>query len=299
MRPKGAKRGLDRAIGQIAARQHGVVSVKQLHAASADSSAIKRRVAAGRLHRVHQGVYAVGHPRLSDRGRWMAAVLACRDGAVLSHRSAGELWGIVRSSARRPPEAGGGEGSPVDVTVPGTGGRRRQRGIRIHRSSTLIPAECTRRDGIPVTNPARTLSDLARILSGTQFAAVLREAEFLRLPIRAAGEQARARQNVARTRTELEALFLAVVRRHRLPPPEVNVKIDRYEVDFLWRAERLIVEVDGWVAHRTRSAFEEDRARDTRLKLLGFDVFRFTWRQIEAEPKAVAATIRAVLRRAA
>ncbi len=226
----------------------------------------------------------------------MAAVLACGDGAVLSHRSAGELWGIVRPRARRASVRG--KPAPVDVTVPGTGGRKRHRGIRLHRSSTLTSAECTRQDGIPVTNPARTLSDLSRILSVTQFAAALREAEFLRLPI-GAGEQVRGKQNATRTRTELEVLFIAAVRRHRLPVPEVNVKIDRYEVDFLWRDERLIVEVDGWESHGTRSAFEVDRERDVRLKLLGFDVLRFTWRQIAANPGAVASTLRAVLRRAA
>jgi very-short-patch-repair endonuclease len=293
MRPKGANRSLDQAIAQIAARQHGVISVRQLHSAGADPSAIKRHVATGRLHRVHRGVYAVGHPRLSDKGRWMAAVLACGDGAVLSHRSAGELWGIVRPHARQ--ADGRGEAARVDVTVPGTGGRKRQKGIRLHRSSTLIADECTRRDEIPVTNPARTMSDLLRILSETQFAAALREAEFRRLPIGNDSVPARGKGNPPRIRSELESRFLALIRRHRLPAPNVNVEIDRYEVDFLWRTQRLIVEADGWESHGTRSAFEEDRARDARLKVLGFDVLRFTWRQIESDSAAVAATIRALL----
>ena len=218
----------------------------------------------------------------------MAAVLACGEGAVLSHRSAAALWGML-GRPRRPSEAGGGGGA-VDVTVPGAGGRARRRGIRLHRSHTLSPADCTRRAGIPVTTPARTLADLRRILPSKQFARVLREAEYLGLPV---GEAFKP----DRSRTDLEALFLSLVRRHRLPRPEVNVRVDRYVVDFLWRAQRLVVEVDGWESHRTRSAFEEDRARDARLKVLGYEVLRFTWRQVEHDARAVAGTVREVLRR--
>jgi very-short-patch-repair endonuclease len=89
--------------------------------------------------------------------------------------------------------------------------------------------------------------------------------------------------------------MLALCRRHRLPRPEVNVKVDQVEVDFLWREQGLVVETDGWEAHRSRSAFEEDRARDARLKLLGYDVVRFTWRQIDRDPAGVARTIRSLL----
>jgi very-short-patch-repair endonuclease len=293
MRQESANRHCDSAVARIAARQHGVLSVTQLHAAGVDQSAIKRRLKAGRLHRVHRRVYAVGHPRLSDEGRWMAAVLACGEGAALSHRSAGELWGILRP--RGPRLSATRESGPVDVTVLGTSGRKTQRGISLHRSSTLTAAQCTRREGIPVTRPARTLDDLRPGLSEAEFGAALREAEFLRLPI---GDWAntRAGSNAAhRTRTELESMFMAMVRRHRLPRPEVNVKVDRYEVDFLWRDEALIVEVDGWESHGTRSAFEEDRSRDARLKVLGFDVVRFTWLQVENEAALVARTIRALL----
>ena len=193
----------------------------------------------------------------------MAAVLACGEGAVLSHTSAAELWGI-RRRVRRLSDAGGTRRTgPVHVTVPSTAGKRKRHGIVLHRSTTLIARHCTRRDGIPVTTPARTLSDLRPLLSPAQFAAAIREAEFLRLPI--ADVQAGWRRRRPRTRSELEARFMALCRRHRLPRPEVNVAIDGYEVDFLWREQRLIVEVDGWDSHRTRSAFEEDRARDARL----------------------------------
>jgi very-short-patch-repair endonuclease len=222
----------------------------------------------------------------------MAAVLACGDDSVLSHRSAGELWRILRAGRRSATD--GRNEAPVDVTVPGNGGRKGHRGISLHRSSTLSPGDCILRDGIPVTRPSRTLADLRPILSEAEFGAALREAEFLRLPIGDRGD-GRGSNTPPRTRTELEARFMSLVRRHRLPKPEVNVKVDRYEVDFLWRDQRLIVEVDGWESHGTRSAFEEDRARDARLKVLGFEVLRFTWWQVESDARTVAATVRALL----
>jgi very-short-patch-repair endonuclease len=285
MPEEGGKQGRDGAIARLAAHQHGVVSVQQLYAAGLSSSAIGDRVNAGRLHRVHRGVYAIGHPHLSDRGRWLAAVLASGKGAVLSHRSAGELWGILGHRPRRFSEAGGSSRT-VDVTIPGGSGRKGRMGISLHRSSTLTAADCARRDGIPVTNPARTLADLHLSFPRQVFDRALREAEFLNVPI---GRQ------TDHTRSELEARFLSLLRRHRLPQPEVNVRIDRFVVDFLWRSERLVVELDGWESHSGRLAFEEDRARDARLKLLGFEVVRFTCRQIQEERRSVVRTIRALL----
>ncbi len=140
-----------------------------------------------------------------------------------------------------------------------------------------------------MTKPARTLQDLRRILPTAQFAAALREAEYLRLPIG-------SRFDPDGTRTELEARFLALCRRHHLSQPEVNARVGPFKVDFLWGDQRLIVEVDGWESHRTRSAFESDRARDTRLKLLGYEVVRFTHRQVMDEKSRVARTVRALLR---
>ena len=273
-----ANKRLDVSIAKIAARQHGVITTSQLEAAGVLSSGISDRVRAGRLHRVHRGVYAVGHPNIGNEGRWIAAVLACGEGAVLSHRSAAALWKI-------------GPVAPViEVTVAGGGGRATRKGIRVHRSRTLSPADLTRRAGIPVTRPARTLEDLRRILPSRQFARVLREAEYLRLPV---GDALKP----DRTRSDLEAMFLALARRRCLPQPEVNVRVDRFLVDFLWRHERLIVEVDGWESHRTRSAFEEDRARDARLKVIGYEILRFTWRQVEDDAVGVARTVRDLLRR--
>ena len=217
----------------------------------------------------------------------MAAVLACGDGAVLSHASAGELWGMLR--ARRPPSPAGVDVN-VHVTVGTEAGRRPRAGIVVHRSRTLDDSQMTRRLNIPVTTPSRTLADLRRLLPQPQFAAALRQAEFLRLPIEAWLEP-------DGTRSELEARFLALCRRHRLPKPEVNAGAGPFTVDFLWPERRLVVEVDGWDAHGTRAAFEADRERDTHLKLLGFEVVRFTWRQLRDDPAAVAAALRELLRK--
>jgi len=272
-----AKERRDASVARIAARQHGVVTSAQLRIAGVLPSGITDRLRAGHLHRLYRGVYAVGHPNIGNEGRWMAAVLACGEGAALSHRSAAALWRIGPLSA------------PVDVTVASSGGRASRQGIRLHRSLTLSPADLTRRAGIPVTKPARTLEDLRRVLPRKWFARALREAEFLGLPI---GEDFKP----DRTRTDLEGLFLSLVRRHRLPQPEVNVRVDRFIVDFLWRTECLIVEVDGWESHRMRSAFETDRARDARLNVLGYAVVRFTWRQVDNDAREVARTVRNLLR---
>jgi very-short-patch-repair endonuclease len=288
MRSESDKSPRDAAIARLAANQHGVITTAHLIAAGLSRGRIAERVKAGRLHPLHRGVYAVGHTCVSDEGRWMAAVLACGEGAVLSHLSAGQLWGIRPRQRRASGTGTPGELPDVHVTVPKTSGMKRRKGVVLHRSTTLIDRHCTLRDGIPVTTPARTLADLRPLLSPAQVSAAVREAEFLRLPIEGQIESDRAR-------TELEQAMLAICRRHRLPRPEVNVKIDQFEVDFLWRDRRLVVEVDGWDSHRTRSAFEEDRARDARLAVLGYEVLRFTWRQVTQDARPVAETIRLLL----
>jgi very-short-patch-repair endonuclease len=239
---------------------------------------ISRRVEAGRLHRLHRGVYAVGHRRLSDQGKWMAAVLAWGPKAVLGHRSAAELWRLL--SPRR---------GPVHVTLPGRGGRGK-RGIRLHRSPSLLPSDVTRHEGIPVTTPARTIRDLRRVATVDEVRRAIREAEFLGLAI---GEQAGREQ--APTRSRLERRVLAMCRRHRLPKPEVNAYVGPHEVDFLWRDKKLVVETDGYEGHRGRQAFEEDRARDAELRVLGYTVVRFTYRQVTERWGWVEETVRALL----
>jgi very-short-patch-repair endonuclease len=255
---------VDRAIAGIAQRQHGLITARQLAGVGVDRRGVSRRAQAGRLHRLYRGVYAVGHRRLSREGRWLAAVLACGPGAVLSHRSAAALWGM------RPQSSG-----PVEVTVPATGGRAQRPGLLIHRSTCLDPSATTRREDIPVTTPARTISDLRRVLPSDQLDAAIRRAEVLRLDI---GAQPGYEPDL--TRSELERRLLGICRQHDLPMPEVNARIGPHWVDFLWRDRRLIVETDGYRHHGTRAAFESDRERDLRLKLMGFTVVRFTYRQV-------------------
>lgn len=286
----------DLVIARIAVRQHGVVSQVQLLSAGISTSSISRRVNAGRLYRVHRGVYAVGRLGLTPKGAWMAAVLACRTsaaggaqsrGVALSHRSAAALWGML------PPPGG-----PVDVSVVGTGGKAKRRGIRIHRCQTLLPACVTSRKGIPVTTSARTISDLRRAalarsqpgaISQKELRRAIRQAELLGLPL---GSDVIS----DRTRSELERLFLRLCTRHRFPVPEVNVRVGDLEVDFLWRDKHLVVETDGYRYHRGKVAFENDRNRDLRLRALGYDVVRITHHQVTEEPQRVAAVLAAALR---
>jgi very-short-patch-repair endonuclease len=179
----------------------------------------------------------------------------------------------------------------VDISVPGTNGRRRRRGIQIHRSLSLLPASVTNRHGISVTTPARTISDLRRAaqaqhgnISPQDLRRAIRQADVLGLPL---GPQ----PLIDRTRSELEFLFLRLCRRHRLPAPEVNVRVGSLLADFVWREQRLIVETDGYRYHRGRTAFEDDHVRDLDLRGFGYEVVRLTFRQVTEEPERVAAIL--------
>lgn len=207
----------------------------------------------------------------------MAAVMACGSSAALSHRSAAALWALLPALPR-----------PVDVAVPDRGSRRRRTGIRLHRSRSLTFAVVTRCKGIAVTTPARTIADLRRVASAAQLRRAIREAE-------ASGYFLGSDVDPDPTRSELEHHFLALCRRHRLPAPEVNVRIAPFVVDFLWREQSLVVETDGYRYHRGQLAFEEDHQRDVELRILGFDVIRFTYRQVSDDPKGVARALRASL----
>ncbi len=263
----------------LASRQHGAVSVAQLIAAGLTYEGIRRRVPAGRLHRIFRGVYSVGHKNLTHQGWWMAAVLACGEGAVLSHRSAAMLWGLLN------PRNGA-----VDVTVPGGGGRKRRQGIRIHRSTSLTPKAVTIRQGIPTTTPRRTILDLRRVVDRRTLEDAVAQAEIRRLPV---GKLPGLLHEP--TRSRLERRFLGLCKRHGLPRPEANLKIGPYEVDFLWRDWKFIVETDGWESHGTPSAFEGDRARDAYLGSLGYRVVRFTYRQVWHDGAVVAQRLRVLL----
>jgi very-short-patch-repair endonuclease len=268
----------DRLIAEIAARQHGVISLEQLLWAGLSPDAIRHRVRVGRLHRIHRGVYAVGRADLDRHGRWKAATLALGAGAVLSHRSAAQLWDLL------PPR-----GQIIEITVPKRTGRASREGIRVHRSTYLTDAVTTYRDGIPVTKPMRTLEDLRRAAEPAELRDAIRAAEVAGLPI---GDYSHL---VHRTRSELELMFLELVQRHGLPEPEVNVRVGRFLVDFLWREQRLIVETDGERFHRGALATEKDLLRDARLRALGFEILRLSHRQIVDEPSRTIASVQAKL----
>jgi very-short-patch-repair endonuclease len=269
----------DQVIARIATRQHGVVTSSQLREAGLSKFAISRWLRAGRLHHLHRSVYAVGHSKLTFEGRCMAAVLALGDRAAVSQRSAAALWGMLK------PHSG-----PIHVTVQGDAGRRKRRGIKVHRSSTLIAAVSILRDGIRVTKAARTLQDLHRVTSEETYRSAVRRALDLRL---ISSDQLHSEDEL--TRSELERIFRSLCRRHRLPQPEVNARVGPHEVDFLWRDRGLIVEVDGYRHHADRSAFERDRARDAHLQSLGFRVLRFTYRQLRDDRSTVVAALRSLL----
>jgi very-short-patch-repair endonuclease len=287
----------DLRVAEIARKQYGVVSVNQLRQFDLSDKAIARRVSGGLLHRVHRGVYAAGHSAISPEGRWMAAVLALgggpRDGgavlehwgAAVSHRSALSLWSLLPLS----------QGSS-HVIVAGYGGRARRAGIRVHRSLTLVPGDVTLHRGIPVTTPGRTIADLREAISTRRGSAIpthelrkaIRQANVIGLPIG-------PRDAKVRTRSDLEADFLRLCRRYRLPPPEVNVRIGLSLVDFLWRERWLVVETDSYLYHRGEAAFQDDHARDLELMRRGFEVMRLSELQLDEEPAHVAEVLTARL----
>jgi len=209
--------------------------------------------------------------------RLMAAVLASGRDAALSHASAAAHWSLLR------PIAG-----PVDVSVPTQAGRRRRPGIRLHRRASLRSEDIVRHRGIPVTTPARTIADLHGAVSPRLVRRATRQAEILGL-LRGSGVA------TDRTRSDLERDFLRFCRRHGLPAPEVNVRVGGWTVDFLWRAERVVVETDSLGYHRGSVAFEDDHARDLDLRAHGYDVRRFTGRQLRQNPAQVAADIQDAL----
>jgi hypothetical protein len=278
----------DVRLANLAAGQHGIVGVKQLQRLGFARDAIARRVQSGRLHRLYRGVYAVGHPALGRAARWLAAVLACGEGAVLSHRSAAALWGLRASAAAR-----------IDVTVPRTSGVRSTSAIVVHRPKRR--ATSVRHEGIPVTTAMQTLADLALAVPRRQLEKACENAEAARLldlnGLDAAHPGAKRLLDVveahdlgAYTRSETEDAFLQLCDEHDIPRPLVNHDVEGCEVDFCWPDERLIVETDGR-HHLTRARFESDRARDALLTSIGWRVMRFTGRQLRRASAQVAARV--------
>jgi very-short-patch-repair endonuclease len=270
------------------------VTRTQLAAAGLQARTINRRLAAGRLHRVHAGVYTVGHDAPRREARWLAAVLACGEGAVLSHRSAASLWGIRE-----------GEGPRPEVTLDTRNGRRHP-GIVVHRSR-LEPQDRGVHAAIPVTSPARTLVDLAHELGREDLTRALREAQFQRrfdldaireLLTRRPSRILRALiEDLTPTQTVLEDRLLTICDRHNLPQPKTQQPILGHRADFLWPDHRVVAETDGWQAHGTRTAFQTDRAISNALQLAGYTILRFTDFDLRRRPAHVAREIRAALDR--
>jgi len=297
----------DQVIAALAGRQWGVVTRKQLIAAGMTPTMIHRRRASGRLLPVHRGVYAVGHPHLRRAGRRLAALLAvggAGETAALSHRTAAALHGIARAAP-----------AMIEVTTSARGAGRLA-GVRIHRTNQLTPEDLSVVDGLPVTSVARTLVDLAGVVTAERLARAFSEADRLRLldvrALHAARRRTRGRggpgparlddaiaehrrQGTTLTRSSLEDAFLTLLRDANLPRPTTNAQLAGYEVDAYWPRERLVVELDGWEFHQGRGAFQRDRTKANALLAAGYTVLRFTHDDVVRGARDTIALLRGAL----
>jgi very-short-patch-repair endonuclease len=279
--------GQSPGIRRILRRQHGVITRAQLLDLGLTKSGISHRLRTKRLRRLHRGVFVIGGREIRRLERMAAAVLACGQGALLSHDTAAELWGIPRT-----------RGGPIEVTVP-AGSRHRPRGIRVHRRGGLTHLDRRVHLGIPVTRPARTLADLAPRLSPAHLESAINEADRLDLidpgRLRQAMEEMRGqpgagtilhlldRQVFRLTDSELERTFLRLVRKAGLPAPQTRVQLHGFRVDFFWSNLGLVVETDGLRYHRTASQQVRDRRRDQVHTAAGLTTLRFTHAQVQYE----------------
>jgi Transcriptional regulator, AbiEi antitoxin len=284
----------------LAARQHGVVSTKQLEKLGYGKNSVAKAAKVGRLHRVHRGVYVVGHQRLTWHGRCMAAVLAASP-SVASHLSAGWLWGLLQSQ-------------PGTLHVTCRQSRHAKRPFVTH-TADLARADLARRDGIPVTSLARTILDLAVDSRERTVGRFIRRADDdktfdLRamedLLGRTKGHRGQPKVRAALeiyddtapfTRSDLEKRFLGVVREAGLPVPSMNCFVGGYEIDAYWADARFGVELDIFGTHGSRLSFEEDRERDDELLLAGIETTRVTGPRLAREPDAVVESVRRHLQR--
>jgi len=276
---------------RIARRQHDVIARRQLLGLGFSSEAIKHRVAVGRLHPIYRGVYSVGRPSLTPHGRWMAAVLACGDSAVLSHSSAAALWRI-----------GFEQSSEIELSLPSQS-HRKVPGLRIHRRPSLRPRDVTSEYGIPVTTPIQTLIDISRRLDRAAIERAINEADKYDLvhppELRAALDERLGEPGVGRlrhildrrtfrlTKEELERRFLPLAAKAGLPVPLTGQFVNEFEVDFYWPDLGLVVETDGLRYHRTPAEQARDRLRDQAHTAAGLTQLRFTHGQVRYEPEYV------------
>jgi very-short-patch-repair endonuclease len=283
---------------ELVEAQHGVVAMWQLEGCGYSRWVVSRRVKAAELHPIHRGVYAVGHRRLSYRGRWMAAVLACGPEALLSHHAAAALWDL------RPIPQG-----QTDVTAPV---RRTHDGVRCHVSS--VPAQDrTTIDGIAVTGLERTYLDYAERATPRQLTEALEAGQrrnifdFRKLQSlidRSPGRKALKRlktaiaqltDNPEWTQSKLERDFRHLIRTAPLPKPSMNVVVEGEPVDCAWNDQKLVLELDGYGYHNTKRSFEDDRRRDAKLQLRGWRVIRVTYDRLQADGPQVVADVRRML----
>jgi very-short-patch-repair endonuclease len=277
------RRDIELMLRELGAAQQGVVGRAQLRARGFAVHVIARLVRTGRLIVLHRGVYQVG-PLPAARAQERAATIASREGCI-SHRSAAGLHQLHATLV-----------DTVEVTLPRRR-RRRIEGVRIHRARDLLPDEVTTIDGIPVTTPARTLLDISAESPEREVEQALANAFRLKLVTRgevlaiierhpthrgAPGLRGllAAESDPAFTRSQAEEKLLAVIRRARLPAPELNVRVLGHEVDVLWRTARVIAEVDGFTYHGSARSFTLDRRRDAELTAAGYRVLRFTWADV-------------------
>jgi len=290
------------ALAELATRQHGVVATRQLDALGYTKSSVAKAAKAGRLHRLHRGVYVVGHRELTWEGRCMAAVLASYP-SVASHLSAAWLWGLLRSR-------------PGTIHVTSRSSRPRKRPFFVH-TADLARADLARRDGIPVTSLARTILDLAVDSRERTVRRVIRRADDdktfdLRamedLLERTKGHRGQPKVRAALeiydeapvfTRSDLEKRFYEAVTAAGLPAPSMNCFVEGHEIDAWWADHRFGVELDIYETHGSRLSFEEDRERDDELLHAGIETTRVTGPRLAREPDSVVDSVRRHLQRRA
>jgi very-short-patch-repair endonuclease len=287
-------------VARLAAEQWGVLSLDELRACGLSATAVADRARSGRLHRLHRGVYAIGHANPPLEGRFLGAVKAAGPDAFLSHFSAAALWEIVPWHERHP-----------EVTVPRAGRRAHPR-LRVHRSSVLTGADVARHRGIPLTSPARTLLDLAATLRDRPLRRAVRQAQALHLTnvrqlaetIQRAGRRHGSSRlagviatGPAPTRSELEDVVLDLILGAGIAHPKVNrpITLDGRRVipDFRWPDRRLILEADGAAWHDDPAARAHDRERQALLEAHGERVVRVTWQQAVTRPTQTVERLRA------
>jgi very-short-patch-repair endonuclease len=291
-------RSMSRAAWALARRQHGVITRRQLLRLAYSRHAIDHRIETGRLHRVWRGVYAVGRPELTREGHLMAAVLACGDGAFLSHHAAADLWEI------RPRRR-----APLDVSVE-RATRVRRPGLRAHRRPA---AHITVHRRIPVTTPIQTLIDLALDLDPEQLERAVNEAvnrdltdpEELRRTLDAMPRQPGIRplarlldkHTFVLTDSILEQRMVRIARKAGLPKPKTQAHVNGFRVDFYWSDNGIVVEADSLRFHRTPAQQASDRLRDQTHTAAGLVPLRMTHWQIAREPHRLARLLQAVASR--